>query len=107
MIIVVEELDDPSIAANSPREDARQTEEYDASKDLLSTRQREEMALRWMADEGGRQIIRHQLLGVGEDDRRRMTVRPETLMKIGKHMDKRFKDAAGFMYGIRRGPTSE
>ena len=96
MIIVVEELDDPSIAAKFPREKmhARQKSMMPL-RDLLShpTKGKKWLYAGWPTKAAARSY------GISYSELEKtivggMTVRPETLMKIGKHMDKRFKDAA-------------
>jgi len=96
MIIGVEELDDPSIAARFPREklQARQKSVMPI-RDLMSHPTK---AKKWLyAGWPTRAAAKSYGISYGELEEaiiRGMTVPPETLMRIGKHIDKKFKDAA-------------
>ena len=96
MIIGVEELDDPSIAARFPREKlhARQKSMMPI-RDLMSHPTK---AKKWLyAGWPTRAAARSYGISYGELEEaiiRGMTVPPETLMRIGKQMEKKFKDAA-------------
>jgi len=96
MIVSVEELDDPSIAADFPRKKllARQKAMMPI-RDLMShpTKAKKWLYAGWPTRAAARSFgIKYREL---EDVIiRGMTVPPETLMRIGKRMDRMFKDAA-------------
>ena len=96
MIIAVEELNDPSIAAKFPREKLQAKQKSAMPiRDILShpTKAKKWLYAGWPTRAAAKSYgVSHRELEkaiIGG-----MTVQPEALMRIGLHMDRRFKDAA-------------
>lgn len=96
MIIAVEELDDPSIAAKFPREKLQAKQKSAMPlRDILShpTKGKKWLYAGWPTKAAARSYgisyaeLEKTIIGG-------MTVRPEELMRIGKNMDRGFKNAA-------------